>query len=274
MTKRKIYITGDVHGNPIERFSFSKHPQLRELNYNDIVFILGDFGLPFGIKDPAREKNWKQEELYYLNWLNEKPWITIALAGNHDDRCAIAAMPQVELFDGIARQMKVEDKLYNHIYYIDQSTALEIDDTKILCIPGARSHDISDGILDPGDPRISEWRHSGKMFRIRDYNWWEDEPIDIVATDELLWTLGENYVPDYIFTHEAPMDYLAAKDPMIQLSVQMDGINNEEKYLSKLAEKYLNTDDIYWFHGHHHLDRGWTENCWCLYHSILEIEGD
>lgn len=274
MTKRKVLLSGDLHGKPIERFSFSKYPYLRELNKNDIVFILGDFGLPWGVENPAREQCWKQEDLYYLNWLSEKPWTTIALAGNHDDRCAISAMPEVELFGGIAKQMLTDGRKYNNIYYVENPTAMKIDGVKYLLIPGARSHDISDGILDPGDPRIARWRHSDKMFRIRDYEWWDDEPVDIAATTELLWTLGEDYIPDYILTHEAPFNYIAKWDAMAQLSVQMEGTNNEEKYLSELAEKYLNRDQTIWFHGHHHLDRGWTQDCRCLYYSILEIEGE
>lgn len=274
MPQKNIYLTGDIHGNPCERFSFSKHPTLWELTKDDIVFILGDFGLPWGIENPAREQSWKQEELYYLNWLSEKPWTTIALAGNHDDRCAISLMKEVDLFGGKARQFSTDGRTYNNIFYVDNPTAMKIDGIKYLLIPGARSHDIQDGILNPGDLRIAEWRHSGKMFRVRDYEWWDDEPVDIAATTELLWTLGEDYVPDYILTHEAPFDYIAKWDAMVQLSVQMEETNDEEKYLSELAEKYLNQGQTIWFHGHHHLDRGWTQDCRCIYHSILEIEGE
>lgn len=272
----RILLTGDIHGQPLQRFSYSHHPSLRQLTFHDVIFVLGDFGLPFGIEDPHREQNWKQEELYYLNWLNEKPWTTIALRGNHDDINAINLMPQVELFDGIARQMKTDNRVYNNIYYIDQPTALEINNTKLLCIPGARSHDISDGILNPDDFRIHEWRQLNKMFRIRDYNWWDDEPVDIAATEQLLNQLGNNYIPDYILTHEAPMNYFARYDPMVELSVKIDGdTNNEEKYLSTLAEKYLdNNCRTIWFHGHHHIDRAWTEDTRCIYKNIYQIEGE
>ena len=40
-----IYITGDCHGEVLQRFSYNKHPFLKNLTTNDTIFVLGDIGL-------------------------------------------------------------------------------------------------------------------------------------------------------------------------------------------------------------------------------------
>lgn len=42
-----IYVTGDIHANPIGRFSFKTHPELRKLTEHDYMIVLGDCGVPF-----------------------------------------------------------------------------------------------------------------------------------------------------------------------------------------------------------------------------------
>lgn len=60
-----IYLTGDLHGNIIDRFSYKRHPELRQLTNKDTVIVLGDVGLGF--------RGYEEEDIYQLNWLNQKP---------------------------------------------------------------------------------------------------------------------------------------------------------------------------------------------------------
>ena len=56
-----IFCTGDIHGKAIERFSFRQHQTLRQLQLNDVMFQLGDFGHPFGkskYKEARKPKNY------------------------------------------------------------------------------------------------------------------------------------------------------------------------------------------------------------------------
>lgn len=39
-----VWITGDIHGNP-QRFSTDNFPEQKEMTKDDVVIILGDFGL-------------------------------------------------------------------------------------------------------------------------------------------------------------------------------------------------------------------------------------
>ena len=72
-----IYITGDIHGNPI-RFSTPYFPEQKEMTKNDYVIICGDFGLVWDYKGESHQ------EKYLLDWLNEKPFTTLFLDGNHE----------------------------------------------------------------------------------------------------------------------------------------------------------------------------------------------
>ena len=79
--KHRFFITGDTHGR-IERFSFKNFPVGRSLNKNDIMFIAGDFGLIWRNKEDDEEK-------YWLNWLDKRPWTTLIILGNHENYNAI-----------------------------------------------------------------------------------------------------------------------------------------------------------------------------------------
>ena len=59
-----IYVTGDIHGD-VSRFSKKKFPEQKELTKDDIVMVLGDFGVIWwGDVD--------KEEKYNLDILEKK----------------------------------------------------------------------------------------------------------------------------------------------------------------------------------------------------------
>ena len=57
-----VWITGDIHGNP-QRFSTDIFPEQKEMTKDDVVIILGDFGL---VWDYSGEN---KTEKYWLDWL-------------------------------------------------------------------------------------------------------------------------------------------------------------------------------------------------------------
>lgn len=71
-----IYITGDIHGDPT-RFSKEAFPEQDTMTKEDYVIICGDFGL---VWDKEESKN----ERYWLNWLQNKPFTTLFVDGNHE----------------------------------------------------------------------------------------------------------------------------------------------------------------------------------------------
>ena len=73
-----IYITGDTHGD-VRRFSTKSFPEQKEMNKCDYVVVLGDFGLVWDWKGESKhEKNW-------LDWLEDKPFTTLFIDGNHEN---------------------------------------------------------------------------------------------------------------------------------------------------------------------------------------------
>ena len=256
----KLFVTGDVHGDVIDRFTFRKNAFLRELDENDIMVVLGDFGIPFGVKG-----NWSLDaDKYDARWLSQHKWTTVAIAGNHDDRDAIAEMPLVEKFGGKVRQLAFCGETYDNIYYVDTPQILVLNGKKCLCIPGAESHDI-DILLDPEDDgferKCREFQKKYIHFRVKHWSWWEDEAINVKAANKLVEQhIDEKF--DLILTHDAPAlinKYLGFED------------TEGESFLDSVR-RVVEFDE--WFHGHYHLNfYSYRDDprITCLYRSILEV---
>lgn len=249
----RLLFTGDIHGNPIERFSFKRHPELRTLKRDDIMVVLGDGGLPFGIEAKWYDKNEKAKDRYNIRWLAEKPWRTILIAGNHDDRCAIKQMPIVDAFGGQMRQMEFDGVVYTNIFYVDRPGIYKINGRNCLIIPGAESRDIWN-LLDPDDPDFADqekaMKKNHKWFRVKYWTWWEDEAVDVEYCKLLrkLHHWDEQHF-DYILTHDSPALFceLFSSGHGYRLAP-----TEGELYLDELR-KELNFDCF--LHGHQHINR-------------------
>lgn len=276
-----IYVTGDIHGNPIERFSFKHHPELRELTEYDYMFILGDCGVPFYNPDLHFYDQWtkpglEKREHYLLNWLNKKPWTTFFIRGNHDNIDLINEMPWTQKFHANVRQMKYQDKIYNNIFYIDTPQLMYLEGKKILIIPGAESHDV-DYLFEYDDPNIKFYiKHLLRKeqtegipayYRINHFSWWENEGVDENKLRKLFQEIPSEV--DYIFTH-APCGELrkywsfpdrpAREKPAPSEQILADLVYNNIKY--KL-----------WVHGHfhHHIELSFISSLG-IYHEIYSMK--
>ena len=78
------YITGDTHGG-FQRFGMKYFPEQKKMNREDTVIIAGDFGGLWG-GTPAEE--------YWLDWLEDKPFTTAFLDGNHENFAMLNALPE------------------------------------------------------------------------------------------------------------------------------------------------------------------------------------
>lgn len=79
-----IYITGDTHGG-FQRFGSKYFPQQKEMSREDCVIITGDFG---GLWDGS------PKDQYWLDWLEEKPFTTLFVDGNHENFDLLDALPE------------------------------------------------------------------------------------------------------------------------------------------------------------------------------------
>lgn len=253
-----IYVTGDTHAD-FRRFSTSRFPQQKAMTKDDRVIICGDFG---GVwKDSAEERCW-------LDWLNNKPFTTLFVCGNHEnfDRLLGNEFDEIDYCGGKAK------KIRDSVLYLERGYVFTFECKKYFCFGGASSHDIRDGILDPAgfsDERafkkeVRFLQMVGAMFRIKGVSWW---PQEIPSEEEMrrgLVSLQEysNDV-DFVITHCLPQDIA---------SVFSMGLYERDRltmYFNKLLQDGLKFTR--WYCGHYHVNRRVMGKFDILYEDIVRI---
>ena len=230
-----VYVTGDCHAD-FRRFSTDRFPEQKKMTRDDTVIVCGDFGI---WHDTAEERWW-------LKWLDNKPFTTVFVDGNHEnfDRLYSDEFPVVDFHGGKAHRIRP------HVYHLMRGHMFEFDGKKFWCFGGASSHDICDGILDPSDFETlkaflavyNQWQKTGKMFRVNHVSWWERE---LPSQDEMDFGMkvleDSNFEADYIVSHCCPQDVATA--------LGFRGSDRLTMYFSEIARK---TKFTRWFFGHYH----------------------
>ena len=246
----KIIVTGDIHGNPFQRLNVENFPEGKTYTKEDYVIILGDFGLVWD--DSAMEHS-------CLDWLENKPWTTLFIDGNHENYDLLNKFPIEEWGGGRVQ------KIRSSVIHLLRGEVYDIGGYKFLAMGGARSHDIQDGILEVGDPRIKIWKKDDfKLFRINHISWWEEEIPNEKKKKNALKNLAENdYKVDYILTHEAPSSDVILMDHLLY---------HPDEY-SKWLEMEIRQKVKYkkWFFGHYHLNLDVNEKETCLFERRIRI---
>ena len=253
-----IYITGDIHGDP-RRFNTDSFPEQKEMTRDDFVIILGDFGLIWNNKQTRQEK-------YWLDWLNDKPFTTLFIDGNHDNFPALNNMfEEVDFHGGRAH------KIRSNVYYLIRGYVFELCDKKIFAFGGASSHDIQDGILDPNDYAneddfrkiYNQWNKQNKMFRVRGVSWWDEELPSEEEMQRGILSLEQcgNEV-DFIISHCCPQQVAALFSQGLYkpdiLTYYFDDIMQRAKFTR-------------WFFGHYHDNRQIMGKFIMIYEQIIRI---
>ena len=153
-----IFVTGDTHGDWMTRLNSRSFPEGVGLTKDDYVIICGDFGLWHDTK----------EERHNLKWLDNKPFTTLFVCGNHENYDRLYEYPVEKWCGG-----KIH-KICSSVFHLMRGQVFDIQGKRFFTFGGASSHDVQDGILEPDDPRISKWyRGYDKMFRINHTSWWK-----------------------------------------------------------------------------------------------------
>ena len=230
-----IYLTGDTHGE-VQRFGKDSFPEQKEMTKDDYVIILGDFGL---VWDYRGESGY---EKYWLEWLEEKPFTTLFIDGNHENHDRLDAMPVEEWHGGKIHKVRPS------VIHLMRGQVFDIDGVKVFTFGGASSHDIQDGVLEPGDPRIRRWnRDNSKLFRINKQSWWDRELPSKIEMAEGLQNLDTaGWKVDFVLTHCTSVSTTAMISPAHS---EADVLT---RYLQEIKERLKYK---YWFFGHHHMDK-------------------
>jgi len=224
-----IFVTGDTH-IPIDigKLSSKKWEQGNSLTKNDFLIILGDFGL---LWNNAPDK----EEIYWKNWLDNKPWTTLFISGNHENHDRIAQLEEIQMFGNIV------GKVSDSIFHLQTGRIYTIDGKEFFCFGGAESTD--------------------KHLRIEGKNWWSQETATMEEINRALDSLENKSFVDIILTHTLPNDLVPfwrkTKCPT-------------SSFLQHIFET-MNWNN--WFCGHFHMNEKFEiVGVEILYNNIKEIK--
>ena len=262
-----IFITGDCHKD-FSRFTLESFPEQKEMTKEDYVIICGDFG---GVWCNRREKGRGIDE-FDLNWLDELPFTTLFVDGNHENFDELYQYPVKEWHGGKVHELR------KSVLHLMRGEVFEICGKKIFTFGGARSHDIQDGIIEWDEKGLwketaHEWTKQNKIFRVNHYSWWEQELPSQEEMDNAWVNLEKHdYKVDYIVTHCCPnpvlFDYVMKRFDDLTVARSYDDHNVLTDFLDEVNEKATFSK---WFFGHHHYDMMIYDKHIILYHQIVRI---
>ena len=259
MINISIWLTGDIHGNPVRLSTDSFYEQKEFSGDKDenIVIILGDFGLVW-----SRDGENKNEK-YWLDWLESKPFTTVFVDGNHENHIRLATYPVKEWHGGKVHEIRP------HVLHLQRGEIFTIEDKKFFAFGGASSHDIQDGILDYED---EDWREQARtlekngkyMYRVKGLTWWEQElPNEEEMNNGLDNLKKENNKIDYIITHSPSTSELYLMGGK--------GLYQSDILTNYLEEVKANTEYKRHFFAHMHVNKAINDKDICLYEQIIRI---
>jgi DNA repair exonuclease SbcCD nuclease subunit len=143
----------------------------------------------------------------------------------------------------------------------------KIGGKKIFTFGGARSHDISGGVLELDDPDFRAKKKRLDLgyepYRINHLSWWEREMPSQEEMDEGRRNLEENdYTVDFIVSH------CSASSTAALISHGKFKPDTLTMYLEEIRQK---TNFKKWFFGHYHENRNVNANEILLYEQIIRI---
>lgn len=249
-----IYITGDCHAD-FTRFNTENFPEQAEMTKDDYVIICGDFGGVWMRHEESEKEKW------WMDWLEDKSFTTLFVDGNHENFDRLYAYPVEEWNGGKIHRIRPS------VIHMMRGQVFTIEEKKIFTFGGARSHDISGGILELDDPDFHNKRKAleedGRPYRINHLSWWEQELPTQEEMDEGRRNLEANgNKVDFIVTH------------CVYSSMQayIGGGMYHPDYLTKYFEKIVREIDYgHWFFGHYHENRNFAGNSILLYEQIIRI---
>ena len=293
-----IFVTGDTHGSNrygdhsvdgfMHRFNTESFPEQRDMNKNDYVVICGDFG---GVWKTDRYSAAEPDsEKYALDWLEDRSFTTLFIPGNHENYDRLIGCKNDRLLESwFYHKMPDKDKdilqkgyprsLWNGGYVreirpsvlmLERGEIFNLNGKFCFAYGGAKSHDISDGIIDPADyenedlfkNKLKSMAHMS--YRVRGVSWWDEE----LPSESEMSHGSQNYLNflsshdsfDYIFTHDAPCSdsiFLGYSDYSF-FNTYLESFNEPGKHKA-------------WFYGHLHDNRKVFSNHFLLYEQIVRI---
>lgn len=243
-----ILVTGDCHGE-YSRFNKNRFPIQEELTKDDYVIICGDFGF----WDNSADQQW------WRAWLNDKPFTTLWIDGNHENYDLLNTYPVEEWYGG-----KVQ-KILPSVIHLMRGQIFNINGYSFFTFGGAKSHD-AEVVIEPGIKNFSRLKQSlissGQNFRVNHKSWWKEEMPNGEEYFEGKQNIAKcNYKVDYILSHCAP----SSIQKLININFEPDDLT---RYL-QLTSETMDFKD--WYFGHYHIENTYCDKYHCLYEKIVEV---
>lgn len=223
-----IYVTGDVHCPiDIKKLKAKKFPY--QTTKDDFLIVCGDMGLVWYERD--------DEDEYWQNWFNDKPWTTLFVDGNHENHTKLDEMPVEEWHGGKVHFLKP------NVIHLMRGQVYDIEGKSFFTFGGASSHD--------------------KWCRTENKSWWARElpsQEEISEANENLEKISWNV--DYVISHCAPH---ILEHSMFIMPTDCDCLTGYFDFLLK------NLEYKKWYFGHYHIDRDVGINHRAIYDDIIQI---
>lgn len=169
----RVFVTGDLHGDILKMFTLEGEllPKYQDLVEGDILIIAGDFCLMLE----------SVEGQALLDRLEQQPFCTCYVDGNHEDFPYLARSREVSFCDGVAHELRP-----GKVYHLMRGEFYRINGFGILTFGGAASQD-------------KIWRQPGKT--------WYPEEIpsaeDYARCERTLAATPSDHI-DFVISHTAP----------------------------------------------------------------------
>lgn len=233
-----IYLTGDTHGlvDDFDRFEAWSFPEGEDLTREDYLIVLGDFGLPWDYLENDSD----------LRSLNDKPWTTLFIDGNHEFFPYYEELDVEEWHGGHIQRYRD----YPNIIHLMRGEVYEIDGHTFFCMGGAQSVD--------------------KYFQQSNGTWYEEEMPDDFEYSNAERNLARNdWTVDFVLTHTCANRMLPAalsRNALSGLGIMTDRLTS---WFEELEDKL---EYQHWFFGHFHENAQLDGIHTVLYQDIVSID--
>jgi len=225
-----IYITSDLHiPEDIKKINTRSFARRLHVSDADTLLVCGDFG---GIwNGDSAEKHW-------LDWLEDKPFTTLFIDGNHENHRRLSdEFPEIDFCGGRAHRIR------NNIFHLMRGYVFELEGNRIFAMGGALSHD--------------------RVHRTEGVNWW---PEELPSKEEYIRARASleqvQWEVDYVMTHCAPDCIQQKHFPGYQP-------NELTAFLEEVAQKLAYR---HWYFGHYHSDCQIDARHTCLFNAVIPLD--
>jgi len=213
-----ICLTGDIHRQiSFSRLSLENWPEQKKLSGDDVLIILGDFGMLWYPEDVDGNE--------FLDELSQKPFQIAFIDGNHENHKLLNQLPISEKWGGKVGVVS------DNIFHLRRGELYNIQGKSFLAMGGALSTD--------------------KEYRIIDVSWWQEEIPSYSDCQNLFDSVEKcGGMVDYIITHTAPKS-------IVKQIISETGLYSEriKDFTTDCLEELKHQIKFKrWFFGHFHID--------------------